>query len=65
MQHRNAPLTPNGRRRLVALIEEDGLTKSTAHTGSLAGGRRTRRDAMVSPACETAPRRPPPALQGQ
>jgi transposase InsO family protein len=43
MQHRNAPLTPNGRRRLVALVEEDGLTfevaaatsnvaKSTAHT---------------------------------
>jgi transposase len=44
MQHRNAPLTPNGRRRLVALVEEGGLTfeaaaaasnvaKSTAHTG--------------------------------
>jgi transposase InsO family protein len=43
MQHRNAPLTPNGRRRLVALVEEDGFTfeeaaassnvaKSTAHT---------------------------------
>jgi transposase InsO family protein len=43
MQHRNAPLTPIGRRRLVALVEEDGLTfeaaaaasnvaKSTAHT---------------------------------
>jgi len=43
MQHRNAPLTPNGRRRLVALVEEEGLTfeaaaaasnvaKSTAHT---------------------------------
>jgi transposase InsO family protein len=43
MQHRNAPLTPNGRRRLVALVEEDGLTfeaaaaasnvaRSTAHT---------------------------------
>ena len=42
MQHRNAPLTPNGRLRLVALVEEDGLTlqaaaaacnvaKSTAH----------------------------------
>lgn len=25
MQHRNAPLTPLGRRRLVALVEEDGL----------------------------------------
>jgi transposase InsO family protein len=43
MQHRNAPLTPLGRRRLVALVEEDGLTfeaaaaasnvsRSTAHT---------------------------------
>jgi transposase InsO family protein/transposase-like protein len=43
MQHRNAPLTPNGRRRLVALVVEEGLTfeaaaaasnvaKSTAHT---------------------------------
>jgi transposase len=43
MQHRNAPLTPNGRRRLVALVEEEHLTfeaaaaasnvaKSTAHT---------------------------------
>ena len=43
MQHRNAPLTPNGRRRLVALVEEQDLTfeaaaaasnvaKSTAHT---------------------------------
>ncbi len=43
MQHRNAPLTPNGRRRLVALVEEDDFTleaaaaasnvaKSTAHT---------------------------------
>jgi transposase InsO family protein len=43
MQHRNAPLTPNGRRRLVALIEEEHLTfeaaaaasnvsRSTAHT---------------------------------
>ncbi len=43
MQHRNAPLTPNGRRRLVALVEEEGFTfeaaaaasnvaRSTAHT---------------------------------
>jgi transposase len=43
MQHRNALLTPLGRRRLVALVEEDGLTfeaaaaasnvsRSTAHT---------------------------------
>jgi transposase InsO family protein len=42
MQHGNAPLTPNGRRRLVALVEEEGFTfeaaaatsnvaKSTAH----------------------------------
>jgi hypothetical protein len=43
MQHGNAPLTPKGRRRLVALVEEEGFTfeaaaaasnvaKSTAHT---------------------------------
>jgi transposase InsO family protein len=43
MQHRNAPLTPNGRRRLVALVEEEHFTfkaaaaalnvaQSTAHT---------------------------------
>ena len=43
MQHRNAPLTPNGRRRPVALVEEDrfrfkaaaaalNLSKSAAHT---------------------------------
>src|SRR5205085_1577821 len=43
MQHRNAPLTPLGRRRLVALVEEEHLTfevaaatsnvaKSTVHT---------------------------------
>jgi transposase InsO family protein len=43
MQHRNAPLTPVGRRRLVALVEEEHLTfeaaaaasnvsRSTAHT---------------------------------
>jgi hypothetical protein len=30
MQHRNAPLTPNGRRRLVALVEEEGLTFEAA-----------------------------------
>ncbi|HEX4731927.1 MAG TPA: hypothetical protein VH299_11695 [Solirubrobacterales bacterium] len=30
MQHRNAPLTPLGRRRLVALVEEDGLTFEAA-----------------------------------
>jgi hypothetical protein len=43
MQHGNAPLTPLGRRRLVALVEDEHLTfeaaaaasnvsKSTAHT---------------------------------
>jgi transposase InsO family protein len=33
MQHRNAPLTPLGRHRLVALVEEEGFTfRSTAHT---------------------------------
>jgi len=30
MEHRNAPLTRTGRLRLVRLVEEDGLTKSTA-----------------------------------
>jgi transposase InsO family protein len=34
MQHRNAPLTPNGRRRLVALVEEDGLTFEAAAAAS-------------------------------
>ena len=50
MQHRNAPLTPNGKRRLVALVEEDGLTfeaavaaskvaRSTCGSGCTGGGR--------------------------
>jgi transposase InsO family protein len=34
MQHGNAPLTPNGRRRLVALVEEDGLTFEAAAAAS-------------------------------
>jgi transposase InsO family protein len=34
MQHRNAPLTPNGRRRLVALVEEDRLTFEAAAAAS-------------------------------
>jgi transposase InsO family protein len=34
MQHRNAPLTPNGRRRLVALVEEYGLTFEAAAAAS-------------------------------
>jgi len=34
MQHRNAPLTPQGRRRLVALVEDDGLTFGAAATAS-------------------------------
>ncbi|MBS1845031.1 MAG: IS481 family transposase [Actinobacteria bacterium] len=34
MQHRNAPLTPLGRRRLVALVEEDGLTFEAAAAAS-------------------------------
>ena len=37
MQHRNAPLTPNGRRRLVALVEEDGLTFEAAAAAISAG----------------------------
>jgi transposase InsO family protein len=34
MQHRNAPLTPNGRRRLVALVEEQHLTFAAAAAAS-------------------------------
>ena len=34
MQHRNAPLTPNGRRRLVALVEEERLTFEAAAAAS-------------------------------
>jgi hypothetical protein len=34
MQHRNAPLTPNGRRRLVALVEEEHLTFEAAAPAS-------------------------------
>lgn len=29
MQHANSPLTPNGRRRMVLLVVEEGFTKST------------------------------------
>jgi transposase len=34
MQHRNAPLTPNGRRRLVALVEEGRLSFEAAAAAS-------------------------------
>ena len=34
MQHGNAPLTPEGRRRLVALVEDDGLTFEAAAAAS-------------------------------
>jgi transposase InsO family protein len=34
MQHRNAPLTPQGRRRLVALVEDDRLTFEAAAAAS-------------------------------
>jgi hypothetical protein len=30
MQHANAPLTPNGRLRMVRLVDEDGLTFEAA-----------------------------------
>ena len=75
MQHRNAPLTPNGRRRLVALVEEEGLTfeaaaaasnvaKSTGRSGSRAGGRRaTSRGADPGLPCRTAPRAPTAARE--
>ena len=34
MQHANAPLTPNGRLRMVLLVEEDGLTFEAAAAAS-------------------------------
>jgi transposase InsO family protein len=34
MQHRNAPLTPTGRRRMVELVEEEGLTFEAAAAAS-------------------------------
>jgi transposase-like protein len=34
MQHRNAPLTPQGRRRLVALVEDEKLTFEAAAAAS-------------------------------
>jgi transposase InsO family protein len=34
MQHANAPLTPNGRLRMVQLVEEDGLTFEAAAAAS-------------------------------
>jgi transposase len=34
MQHRNAPLTPTGRLRLVELVEEEGLTFEAAAAAS-------------------------------
>jgi transposase InsO family protein len=34
MQHANAPLTPNGRRRMVQLVVEDGLTFEAAAAAS-------------------------------
>ena len=34
MQHANAPLTPNGRRRMVLLVEEQGLTFEAAAAAS-------------------------------
>jgi hypothetical protein len=64
MQHRNAPLTPNGRRRLVALVEEDGLTLNPQpHLGeAMAAGRRGRAAGSQLPAA-TAPRRPTASLR--
>ena len=34
MQHRNAPLTPNGRLRMVLLVEEQGMTFEAAAAAS-------------------------------
>jgi hypothetical protein len=67
MQHGNAPLTPNGRRRMVALVEDDGLTfeavaapsnvsRSTVHTWSGDGGTRVTMSGVASAACTIAPR---------
>ena len=70
MQHRNAPLTPNGRLRMVRLVEEQGLTfeaaaaasnvaKSTAWTWvrRWRAGEPEQR-ALAAPALRIAPRRP-------
>jgi transposase InsO family protein len=76
MQHRNAPLTPNGRRRLVALVEEEGLTfeaaaaasnvaKSTAHTWVMrwrAAGEEQRRSLACLQDRSSRPRRSPAML---
>jgi len=73
MQHRNAPLTPNGRRRLVALVEEEGLTfeaaaaasnvaRSTAHTWVTRwrqAGEERRRDLSCLEDRSSAPRHQP------
>jgi transposase len=66
MQHRNAPLTPNGRRRLVALVEEEAFTfeaaaaasnvsKSTAHTWVSRWRVANSSSGGAWPACRTAP----------
>jgi transposase InsO family protein len=76
MQHRNAPLTPNGRRRLVALVEEEHLTfkaaaaalnvaKSTAHTWVMRwreAGEEQRRDLSCLADCSSRPHRSPAML---
>ena len=76
MQHRNAPLTPNGRRRLVALVEEEGFTfeaaaaasnvaKSTAHawvTRWREAGEAERRDLSCLEDLSSRPHRSPKML---
>src|SRR4029077_11211592 len=79
MQHRNAPLTPNGRRRLVALVEEDAFTceaaaaasnvsKSTAHTW-VSRWREAGEEQARSPACLAGraprPQKNPDKLSGE
>jgi transposase InsO family protein len=76
MQHRNAPLTPNGRRRLVALVEEEHLTfkaaaaalnvaQSTAHTWVMRwreAGEEQRRDLSCLADRSSRPHRSPRML---
>jgi hypothetical protein len=51
MAHRNAPLTPNGRRRLVALVEEKShFMDSVDRALPLHGENRSRRQEIIDSA---------------
>jgi Homeodomain-like domain-containing protein len=69
MKYRYAPLTPNGRRRLVALVEEEGLTfevaaatsnvaKSTVHAWVSRWREASEEERPDLAACRIAPRAP-------